>query len=456
MVTKLEIGVGITKVRPRGLGEAKGLLEGDVIERINGEAIRDPIDYRFHIGEESVELEVRRNGALHVLDIQKDADDTLGLELEDLSILKCNNKCVFCFLHQMPKGMRKTLYYQDDDYRLSFVHGAYVTLTNLSDEEFQRIVDQRLSPLYISVHATDPDLRGRLLGRETSVDVMERIGYLSENNIQMHAQVVFCPGWNDGQQLKRTVFDLAGCYPDVASLGVVPLGLTRYRKHLPELAPVTPRIAEQTIEQVSSWQSRLKRRHGRNFVYLGDEFYLMAGRQVPSGIEYDGFPLLENGVGMVRRFCDAFERGFDRLKDGREPLHVLLTTSLLGSRFMREMVDRLNGLGWPRAKLVEVRNRFFGDRITVTGLLTGADMLAALKREWSPPQVVLLPPNCVSHAGLFLDDLTPSDLAQALGAKVVVGSYDLVETLTQIAEGWEVGKNASGGHPYISSHQMDA
>ena len=458
MVTRLQIGVEVTGVIPRGLGEEAGLLPGDVIERINGEAVRDPIDYRFHIGEDLVELEILRGEERVVFDIEKDPDDDLGLELEDLSILKCNNKCVFCFLHQMPKGMRKTLYYQDDDYRLSFAHGAYVTLTNLSEADFQRIVDQRLSPVYISVHATDPDTRGSLLGRGEAVDVMERIRFLSENGIEMHTQVVLCPGLNDDVHLKRTVFDLAACYPDVASLGIVLLGLTRFRKNLPELDPVTPEIAERTIEQVTPWQSSLKKKLGHNFVYLGDEFYLQADRDIPSASAYDGFPLLENGVGMVRRFCDAFESGVDRLRSVSEPRHILLVTSQLGERFVRGMVDRLNDLGCLEVELVEVRNRFFGDGITVTGLLTGADMLDALKSEWKSPQVVVLPPNCVSHAGLFLDDLTPSDLANALGAEVVVGSYDLVQTIERITSGRKMEKGVGGdppwSHPYISSRQM--
>ena len=248
-VESLGTGVCVEEVIPEGIGESIGILPGDVIEAINGHPVRDPIDYRFHIGEEEVEVSLKRDGQYLLLDIEKDADDDLGITLGDMPILKCNNKCVFCFLHQMPKGMRKTLYYQDDDYRLSFLHGAYVTLTNLSEEEFQRVIDQRLSPMYISVHATDPALRAELLGREGEVEVLDRIAYLAENNIQMHAQVVLCPGINDGKHLKQTIFDLADWYPHVASVGVVPLGLTRFRKNLPDLSPVTPDIAKACLSQ---------------------------------------------------------------------------------------------------------------------------------------------------------------------------------------------------------------
>ncbi len=460
MVEKAGVGVGIGEVVPGGIGEGVGMRPGDVIEAVNGEPIRDPIDYRFHIGDDAVEVHLRRGDETFVFDIEKEPDEDLGIVLDDMPILKCNNKCVFCFLHQMPKGMRKTLYYQDDDYRLSFLHGAYVTLTNLSEEEFQRILDQRLSPMYISVHATDPDLRGQLLGRSEPVDVMERIQFLARHNIQMHAQVVLCPGINDGPHLKRTVFDLAACYPDVASVGIVPLGLTRYRKNLPVLDPVTPGVAVECADQVTEWQGRLHGRLGVNFVYLGDEFYILANREIPDGAHYDGFPLVENGVGMVRRFVNAFEEGVPRLCAMRpDPLSATLVSSVLGAGFMREMVDRLNRLPWLNVRLVEVRNRFLGEGITVSGLLTGGDMRDALKAEWAPADAVILPPNCISHAGVFLDDLTPSDLSEDLGCEVVVGSYDLAETLKGVAEGRR--RPESGGeagetvHPYISSHQME-
>ena len=459
MVEKAEGRVRIKEVVPGGIGEAVGIQVGDVIEAINGEPIRDPIDYRFHIGDEAVEVHLRRGEEPAIFDIEKDADEDLGIVLDDMPILKCNNKCVFCFLHQMPRGMRKTLYYQDDDYRLSFLHGAYVTLTNLSEEEFRRVVDQRLSPMYISVHATHPDLRGQLLGRSEPVDVMERIQFLARHNIQMHTQVVLCPGINDGPHLKRTVFDLAACYPDVASVGIVPLGLTRYRKNLPELHPVTPEVAVDCVDRVTGWQERLKRRLGINFVYLGDEFYILAGRELPDRAHYDGFPLLENGVGMVRRFIDAFEEGVADLESVcPDPLRATLVTSVLGAGFMRRMVDRLNRLSWLNVHLIEVRNRFLGSGITVSGLLTGGDMRDALKARWAPADVVVLPPNCISHTGVFLDDLTPSDLSENLGCEVLVGSYDLVETLKDVVKGrggWEVGRETGEAtHPYISSRQV--
>ncbi len=458
-VDEAVVGLGVENVADGGIGQAVGIQPGDIIEFINGEPVRDPIDYRFHVAEETVKVVLRRGDDVIVVDIEKETDDDLGVTLADMPIIKCNNKCVFCFLHQMPRKMRKTLYYQDDDYRLSFLHGAYVTLTNLSEAEFLRIVEQRLSPMYISVHATDPELRATLLGRAEPVDVMERIGFLASHNIQMHAQVVLCPGLNDRHHLKRTVFDLAQWYPAVESVGIVPLGLTRFRQNLPRLDPVTPEVAVECLDLAAAWQRRLHRRFGVNFVYLGDEFYLMAGRKIPDAPHYDGFPLVENGVGMVRRFVDRFEAGVSALESencGR--FSMTLVTSVLGAEFIRPMAERLNRIPWLTVHVVEVRNRFLGEGITVSGLLTGKDMMDALKRQWRETDMVILPPNCVSHHGLFLDDLTPADLENALNCQVCVGTYDLVDTAMRVARG-----DARAGvdddqmsmpHPYILPHQV--
>lgn len=441
---------------PEGIGAAVGILPGDVVERINGEVLRDPIDYRFHVSDEEVLVRVRRGPEVWEAEIEKDPDEDLGLAFEDMDILKCDNACVFCFLHQMPKGMRKALYYQDDDYRLSFLHGAYVTLTNLSEEEFQRIIDQRLSPVYISVHATEPDLRGQLLGRRGPDDILPRIRRLAASGIQMHTQVVLCPGLNDGERLKRTVFDLARWHPHVASVGIVPLGLTRYRKNLPQLDPVTPDLARHYIAQVEGWRPRLHRRLGTHFAYLSDEFYLMTGSPIPPPDYYDGFPLVENGVGMVRRFLDLFEERAGDLRGPCGPTRITLVTGALAGGFLPGLADRLGRVGGLEVGVCVVKNRFFGEGITVSGLLTGADIRDALRA--SPPgDIALLPPNCVSYEGLFLDDLRPADLEQDLGVRVVVGTYDLVESVERalLEEGdlHEGRGRRPGYHPYISAGQ---
>jgi putative radical SAM enzyme (TIGR03279 family) len=460
-VTKeLEVGLKIETVLPDGIGEALGLVPGDLLEAINEQPIRDAIDYRFHLGEEDIEVQIRRGSDVFIFEIEKDIEDDLGVEFEEMPILKCDNKCVFCFLHQMPKGMRKTLYYQDDDYRLSFLHGAYVTLTNLSDEEFKRIINQRLNPMYISVHATDPTLRAELLGRKDPTPVLDRIDVLAKEGIRMHTQVVLCPGVNDGQALKQTIFDLAERHPHIESVGVVPLGLTKFRKNLPELTPVSIADAETVIKQVTQWQDGYKKKYGTRFVYLGDEFYLKAGQPIPSPEAYDGFPLVENGIGMVRRFVDAFDDQIEVLENMESaPYTFVLVTGMLGQQFLAPMVERLNQIPWISARLVTVANRFLGEGITVSGLLTGADIADAVQKAGvTETDHVLLPPNCVNHNGLFLDDLTPANLSSQLGCSVYVGTYDLVESIQNAIDGISecpIMGSEEVAHPYISSHQVD-
>ncbi len=456
-IERVEAGLQIRFVHPDGIGKAMGLRPGDVLESINGQPVRDPIDYRFYMGDEDVLTAVRRGDERFLCEIEKEIEDDLGVDFEDMPILKCDNKCVFCFLHQMPKGLRKTLYYQDDDYRLSFLHGAYVTLTNLSEDEFQRIIDQKLSPMYISVHATDPHLRAELLGRRRPTPVLDRIDILGAHRIKMHAQVVLCPGINDGHALKQTIFDLAARHPHVESVGVVPLGLTKFRKNLPKLNRMTRADADRAIRQITAWQAVLKPRLGTRFVYLGDEMYLMTGQPVPPKAEYEGFPLVENGIGMVRRFVDGFEQRVGELEGlALPPQRFTLVTGVLGARFLDAMVQRLNRIPWISARVVPVVNRFLGEGITVSGLLSGGDIVRALA-DVERDETVLLPPNCLNHNGLFLDDLTLDDLVQRVRCPVVVGTYDLVETIHNAVRGASTPlrpRNADVAHPYISPHQI--
>ena len=452
-----EPGLPIKTIYENGLAESLGLRPGDRIQAIGGEPIRDPIDFRFHFSEHTVELDVDRNGERLLFEIEKDPEDDLGADFEEMGILKCDNKCVFCFLHQMPKGLRKTLYYQDDDFRLSFLHGAYVTLTNLDPGEFDRIIEQRLTPMYVSVHATDPVVRGQLLGRPDPVEILGPIDRLTAAGIECHTQIVLCPGLNDGHQLKKSVFELAERHPKVASVGVVPLGLTRYRKNLPNLSPVTDEVANKTIDDILQYQNTLYPRLGSNFVYAADEFYLLAGREMPQKTGYDGFPLVENGVGMVRRFLDDFNASFDTLQ-GIPDVKLCLLTGVLGGHFLPDLAERLNSQPHIEARCVVVQNAFLGPRITVSGLLAGEDIGKALQQA-NPKgeEVVVLPPNCVNHEGVFLDDLRPQDLELRFGIRVVVGTYDLADCVKALAEGHfrESADALHGSHPYIASGQFD-
>ncbi|HAA73941.1 TPA: hypothetical protein DCE37_02335 [Candidatus Latescibacteria bacterium] len=452
-VASLEAGLVVGEVYPGSLAEAIELKAGDRIEAIDGRPIRDPIDFRFHFGEEDLELTVRRREEVTVFQIEKDPDEDLGVSFEDMPILKCDNKCVFCFLHQMPKKLRKTLYYQDDDYRLSFLHGAYVTLTNLSDEEFDRIVKQRLTPMYVSVHATDPDVRGHLLGRKGPVDVLERIDFLIDAGIEVHTQVVLCPGINDGPHLEKTIQDLAERYPSVASLGVVPLGLTKFRQNLPDLAPIGPEDCTSALGTIHGFQESYLKSLGSRFVYAGDEFYLQHGEQPPDATRYDGFPLIENGIGMVRRFLDDFVSKVSSLSEKIPSGRITLVTGQLGRIFLEPMATKLNTRPGTDIQVLPVVNQFLGEGITVSGLLAGEDILRTLKGRDRLGDRIILPPNCVNHEGILLDDITPAVISEDMGVAVQVGTYSLIDTLCGDASASPRAQEKATDHPYIASHQ---
>src|SRR3989454_478179 len=309
-------GVVVAAVRARTAAATAGLRPGDRVLAINGHALRDAIDFRFHGGDERLALSVERDGARHALRLARRPGADLGVELEAPragEIATCANKCVFCFIHQLPKGMRRSLYVKDDDFRLSFLHGNYITLTDLDEAAFERIIEQRLSPLYVSVHATDPTLRHALLGRpRVSAEILPRLERLAKAGIRMHAQIVLCPGWNDGPSLERTVFDLAPLQPRVATTAIVPVGLTRHRERLPALRSLTPDEARALIGVVEGWQQGWLAALGSRFVFLADEIYLLAGRALPPARAYEGFPVVEDGIGLVRRFEDGFARAIAR------------------------------------------------------------------------------------------------------------------------------------------------
>src|SRR5262245_24420247 len=308
-------GVVVAAVQAGSAAAAAGLLPGDRIVAINGARLRDAIDFHFHAGESRLRLSVERAGTPMARVLERSGGG-LGLELEaprPSEIATCANKCVFCFIHQLPKGMRKSLYVKDDDFRLSFLHGNYITLTDLSEAELARIEAQRLSPLYVSVHATDPELRHRLLGSpRVKRDLLPLMERLAAAGIRMHAQIVLCPGWNDGAHLERTVHDLARLHPAVPTTAVVPVGLTRHRERLPELRTLEVAEARALLSAIHGWQAAFRRELGTRFVFGADELYLQTGAPLPSAAAYEGFPVAEDGIGLVRRFEDAFPRALRR------------------------------------------------------------------------------------------------------------------------------------------------
>jgi putative radical SAM enzyme (TIGR03279 family) len=421
-----ETGVRVLAVDPKGLAARAGLKPGDRLLRVNGQGLRDLVDFHVQAGEEQLAIDVDRGGRPCSVVLERKWGRDLGLECEPpeaAEISTCANKCVFCFIHQLPRGLRKSLYVKDDDYRLSFLHGNYITLTDLPDSEIQRIVDLHLSPLYISVHATDPVLRHFLLGSPKTIkgDLMERLRRLADAGIRLHAQIVLCPGLNDGPHLERTVRELGELHPGVATVAVVPVGLTRHRDGLYPLRSITAAEAAQTLDSIHGWQSRLLRRHGTRLVFAADELYLQAGRPIPPAAAYEDFAVVEDGIGLVRRFEDDLGRLAPRPGRARwrgERLATVVTGELFGPILARLVEEiRVPGL---RTQVVPVPNEFFGRAITVTGLLTGEDIAQALAGR-TLGDVVLVPRVALTESkGVFLDDVVPEDLARHIGAPIAV------------------------------------
>lgn len=421
--------ISVKFVEPGTLAERAGFHDGDRIIRVNDTHVKDLIDFQVACAEEQLVFEVERDDETYELEVERGEGESLGFDFEEMRLRRCNNKCVFCFLHQMPPGMRKSLYFEDDDYRLSFLHGSYVTLTNVKDKDLERIVNQGLTPQYISVHATDPELRERLLGRtQETVPILDRIQYLADNGIEMHAQVVICPGWNDGPQLERTVHELQAFYPAVRSVALVPLGLTKFRSHLPQLASVTSEQAQTYVAAAETWGGEFVRTSGERFVYPGDELFLMTGAMPPMADYYDAFPQIENGIGMVRTFADTWEAGRETIEAGPpRPLHIVLVTGMLASSFLKPMIAELADVPQLQIDVLPVSNDFFGPGITVSGLLTAVDIVASLRD--GPWDLAVLPPNTINGDGLTLDDVTVDEIESRSGIPITVGDYDLTETL---------------------------
>jgi len=425
----VETGVVVAAVAPRTPAAAAGLRAGDRIIAINGQSLRDVIDFHFHAGDEVLALSVERAGTLCTLPLRR-RGTTLGLELEPPrpgDIATCANKCVFCFIHQLPKGMRRSLYVKDDDFRLSFLHGNYITLTDLDEAAFARIIEQHLSPLYISVHATDPALRHRLLGeprtpvsgRAGASEILPRMERLARAGIRMHAQIVLCPDWNDGAQLDRSVHELARLHPGVTSTAVVPVGLTRHRERLPRLRPVSDDEARALVRSIEVWQAEFLASLGTRFVWAADELYLQGGMALPAAPAYEGFSIAEDGVGLVRRFADGWPRAVRRAPARlRRSRAVTVVTGAMFAPRLRACLDGLR-VGGLTARVAEIANDWFGRGIGVAGLLTGHDIATQLAGT-ELGDAVLVPAVAIRDgAGVFLDDLSPGDLTQALGVPVV-------------------------------------
>ena len=428
----------IYKIDPGSIAEELELEPGDILLSINGKEIEDVFDYHYLIHDENltVMIEKKSDGEIWELDIEKDYEEDLGIEFENGLMddyKSCHNKCIFCFIDQMPKGMRDTLYFKDDDSRLSFLQGNYVTLTNMKDKDLNRIIEYKLAPINISVQTTNPELRCMMLHNRFAGEALKKIDQLYEAGIEMNGQIVLCKGVNDGEELERSIRDLTKYLPYMESVSVVPVGLSRYREGLYPLEPFTTEDARAVLETIHRWQKVCMERHGTHFIHASDEWYLLAEMDLPEEENYDGYIQLENGVGMIRLLLNEFAEAMEMLKQemtdpetpeeilpDRKQQHVVsIATGRLAAPFIEELAGKCMA-EFPNYQIhvYPIRNDFFGERITVSGLLTGQDLLAQLK-EKELGERLLLPCNLLrSGEEVFLDDMTLTELKTALQVEI--------------------------------------
>ncbi len=427
----------VDHVEPGSIGDELGFQPGDRLLSINGIRPRDLIDFQLLTGEEELTLEVQDpDGSIQVVELEKDADEGLGLGFSEAlfdGLRQCNNHCPFCFIDQQPPGHRRSLYLKDDDYRLSFLYGSYLTLTNLTAADWQRIEEQRLSPLFVSVHATEPELRSRLLVNPRAALLLEQLAWFQQRQLQIHAQVVVCPGLNDGPALERTLADLAGFaggdWPAVLSAAVVPVGLTRYRPAGDGLVPVDPACARRVIAQVEPLQVRFRDALGSRFAWLSDEWYLIAGEPLPPRPDYEDLPQEGNGVGSIRAFLEAMDAATAQLPAALErPRRVSWVVGLLVADALRPAVERLNAVAGLEVLLHGLPSPYWGQDQVVTGLLTGSDLLEGLVGHDLGAELLL--PAVMLRQGepVFLDDQRLEDIASQLPVplRLVQGADDIV------------------------------
>jgi putative radical SAM enzyme (TIGR03279 family) len=418
-------------VKPESIAAELGIRPGDRIVEVNGHVLVDNLDLQFAANAEELSL---------LFESEKDSDDELGLEFEDElfdGIRRCKNNCVFCFVYQNPRGLRKSLYIKDEDFRLSFMYGNYMTLTNLSDAEMQRIVDQKLSPIYVSVHATDQGVRDVLLGRPNTIPLLPRLDFLKDNGIQFYAQLVLCPGLNDGPVLEKTLADLEPYFPALKGITGVPVGLTRYRDHLFPLRSYQRDEAKKLIAYAHEKQEGFLKRLGSRLFWLGDEFYLIAEEPFPPPSHYENFETREDGVGLIPRFIHNTQKALRRLKK-KAPADrkALIVTGRAAEKMFRDdVIPEMERAGWPKPILFPITNQFFGPMVSCAGLLTGRDLRAGLKFAPKVDFILICDYMLKTGTDMFLDDLTVGELEKELGQRILPVTDSPQDLLQVIREG---------------------
>lgn len=425
-------------VDENSVGAEIGLEKGDSILAFDGEEAVDVLDYEYYEGQETFSITVlTKDGEKVDVDIEKDNDETLGLTFDESAYLKsraCRNKCIFCFVDQLPKGMRKSLYFKDDDWRMSFAAGNYVTFTNLTEKEIQRILSKKFSPLYVSVHASDDNVRRAMLQNKTAQDIMPLLKRFADAGITMHTQIVLCPGVNDGEVLQKTMDDLYALYPYVNTLAVVPVGLTKFRDGLTQVKPLDEEDAKKVLEMTDRFAQKCKEENGCRFVYCSDEFYLKAKKDFPTYGEYGSFSQIEDGVGLITKFKKEFDDAVKNFTSAKEGSFTLVT-GVSAYPFIKSLVDELKEKFGVKCQVIRVENEFFGKSVTVSGLLTARDILAALSKT-EVGDTVLLPRVLLREIkDVFLDDVTLDEFKKAVGRKVETVENDGADFCRKMLKG---------------------
>ena len=427
--------VPITSIITGSPADKAGISVGEQLVSINGHKVRDVLDYMFYAAETDIQLVIAHDGAEREIRIQKDEYDDIGLEFESFLMDKkqsCRNKCVFCFIDQLPPGMRETLYFKDDDARLSFLQGNYVTLTNMTQEDVDRIIEMHLG-INVSVHTTNPELRCKMMQNRFAGEKLDFLWQMARAGIQLNCQIVLCPGLNDGAELERTLTDLGSMLPHLTSVAIVPLGVTKYRQGLYPLTTFTPETAGDALDIIGRYQAQFMERHGTRAVFPSDEFFLLAGREIPDAAYYEEYPQYENGVGMLRSLADEFHDALECAEPPASPRKVTIATGRSPYEFLhdltREAEDAFDAL---TVQVVPIRNDFFGETITVTGLITGQDLIAQLKDKDIGDELLLSTAMIRRDSDVFLDDYTIPQVEEALHTHIRIVANDGWELLDAI------------------------